>query len=264
MRKDAIQLEETRVENVHTIEDYPDFHERHRIFPAIFENRQHQRILDSSAGVGCTAQRIQSHYPAELICNDISPTCLRLLRDRGMTTVSFDIDNDEQSFPFPDGRFDAVISLATIEHIIHVDHFVKELHRILCKGGYLYISTPNYASLWYLPRFLLMGKTFHDPLSESARSRYEFYAHVRYFTYRTLLEFVASFGFVPQAVYLPLPESSTRYKALYASSKPKALIYRSAMWLLYTAFSPRWATEPVLCFEKSDGATSRRFRKVVL
>jgi len=264
MRKDAIQLEETRMEGVRNLEDYPDFHERHRVFPAIFENRQHQRILDSSAGVGCTAQRIRDNYPAQLICNDISPTCLNILKELGLSIISFDIDNDEQHFPFPDGYFDAVISLATIEHLIHVDHFVKEIHRILQEDGYLYISTPNYASLWYIPRFLIAGKTFHDPTSDSARTRYEFYAHVRYFTYRTLREFVQSFGFTPKAVYLPLPKGSTRYKALYTASKPKALLYRYAMQALYTLFSPRWATEPILCFQKSTAGATNAFHKVVL
>lgn len=261
MRKDAIPIEETRLHGINDIEDYPDFHERHRVFPAVFEDRQHKKILDIAAGVGCAAQRVQENYPADLLCNDISPTCLRILRELGMPTVSFDIDDDELAFPCPEGQFDAIIALATIEHVIHVDHFMKEIHRILSNEGYLYMTTPNYGSLLYLPRFLLAGKTFHDPLSRSSRQRYEFYAHVRYFTYRSLIEFVSSFGFVPDTVYLALPEGSACYRSL---SKPKAVAFRYAMMLMYNLLSPRWAAEPIVCFRRASSRVNRKFRKVIL
>ena len=214
--------------------------------------------------MGCAAQRIQENYPADLLCNDITPTCLTILQQLGIPTVSFDLDDEERPFPFPDGHFDAIISLATIEHLLHVDHFLRETHRILNDDGYLYLTSPNYAALSYLPRFLLTGRTFHDPLSKSSRTRYEFYAHVRYFTYRTLLEFVSSFGFIPDTVYLALPGGSTRYQALYSTSKVKALAFRYAMMLMYHLLSPRWASEPILCFRKTGSKVDRKFRKVVL
>jgi len=264
MRKDAVQLEETRLRGITSIQEYPDFHERHRVFPAIFEDRQHKTILDIAAGVGCAAQRVQENYPAELLCNDITPTCVNILKNLGLRTTSFDIDNEEQPFPFPDGHFDAIISMATIEHVLHVDHFLQEIHRILHDDGCLYLTAPNYAGLVYLPRFLFAGKTFHDPMSESSRTRYEFYAHIRYFTYRTLLEFVSSFGFTPDTVYLALPAGSTRYQALYSRSRPKALAFRYAMMAMYHLLSPRWASEPILCFRKTDSKVTRKFRKVIL
>jgi SAM-dependent methyltransferase len=264
MRKDAIQLEETRLQGVTSIQNYPDVHERHRVIPAIFEDRQHKSILDVAAGVGCAAQRIRENYPADLLCNDITPTCLTILQQQGIPTVSFDLDDDERPYPFPDGHFDAIISLATIEHLFYVDHFLRETNRILNNDGYLYLTSPNYAALSYLPRYLLAGKSFHDPLAKSSRTRYEFYAHIRYFTYRTLLEFVSSFGFIPDTVYLALPGGSTRYKAMYANSKVKALAFRYGMMFMYRLLSPRWASEPILCFRKSGNKVDHRFRKVVL
>lgn len=261
MRKDAINVEESRLQGVEKIEDYPSFHERHRIFPEIFGERKHKRILDVAAGVGCAARRIHDNYPTELICNDITPTCLQILKQQGLKTVSFDIDDDDLPFPFPDGHFDAVVSLATIEHVICLDHHLKEIHRVLSEDGYLYISTPNYAGLTFLPGYLLKGESFHNPLKE--HSRYEFYAHVRYFTYKTLLEFVSSFGFSLQAVYLPLPEGSTLYRNLKDKSPLKAAFFRNAMKILYT-LGPRWATEPVLVFQKSENISPNGYRKIIL
>lgn len=37
MRKDAIKLEELRLQNIESIEEYKSYHERHRIFPFIFK-----------------------------------------------------------------------------------------------------------------------------------------------------------------------------------------------------------------------------------
>jgi 2-polyprenyl-3-methyl-5-hydroxy-6-metoxy-1,4-benzoquinol methylase len=261
MIKDAIILEETRLHGIDKLEDYQSVHERHRVFPAIFEDRHHTRIIDVAAGVGCTAQKIHENYPADLLCNDITPKCLAILKQLGLSTISFDLDNNEKPYPFPDDHFDTVISLETIEHLIHVDYFLTETYRILNWDGYLYISSPNYAGIQYMPQYLLKGRSFEDPLSSK---RYEFYAHVRYFTYKTLLEFVESFGFVLDTVYLPLPAGSTRYQALYTSSKVKALAFRYSMKLMYHLLSPRWAPDPILCFTKTKNTANRKARRVIL
>jgi SAM-dependent methyltransferase len=237
-------------------------HERHRIFPAVFEQRRHRRVIDVSAGVGVVGKRISVGYPCDLICNDVSPACLRLLRNNNLQTSSFDLDTPDEAFPFPDGHFDAIICLATIEHIIHVEHFVAELRRILHEDGCLYLSAPNYSGVPYLIPFLLTGRTFHDPLNPS--DRYEFFAHVRYFTYRTLVEYLGSVGFTAEAVYLPLPAGSTKYQRLKSRSPLKARMLRHLMRTLYRIGSPRWCAEPVVCFTKSVRRSQTKVRKVIL
>jgi len=261
MRKDAIQLEESRLTDGESLE-MPRLHERHRAFPAAFENRQHCRILDLAAGVGYVARNIRDGYAAgQMFCNDISPSALTSLKALGLPVVSYTLDHDWGGFPFKDGSFDALIALATIEHIIHVDDFVREIHRILDDQGCFYVSAPNYASLLYLSEIVLTGRTFHNPLHPD--TRYEFYAHVRYFTYRTMLEYLSSFGFVPEAVYLPLPQASTTYQAIRAKSPFKAAIFRQVMNFFYH-LSPRWSSEPVICLRKSANKDNRPFRKVIL
>ncbi len=260
MRNDAIELEESRLRGIEKLEDYPWFSDRHRVFPSIFENRQHKKILDSSAGVGCTAKRIKDNYQADLVCNEISPTCVKILRGLEIPTVSFDIDDKGTPFPYVDGHFDTVISLVTLEHLINPDNFLSETHRILSNNGYLYISTPNYAALSYVLRLFVTGKSFHDPLKEP----YEFYAHVRYYTYRTFLELVSSFGFILDTVYIALPEAKSDYLTLLSHSRAKAFLYRYERWLMYHLLSPRWTAEPILCFQKSSNKSSRKVRKVIL
>lgn len=259
MRQDAVQLEEQRL-NANGIDTQPPLHERHRAFPAVFENRQHKRILDVAAGVGYVAQRIRDQYPAEMVCNDISPTCLSHLRSLNLPTLSFSLDREGECFPIQDGEFDAVIALATIEHLINIDKFVSEVTRILAPEGCFYISAPNYASLLYLMPVLMKGRTFHNPMNPE--DRYEFYAHVRYFTYRTMIEYVSSFGLKPEAVYLPVPRDSSRYQSMLQKSKLRAMVFK---WTLagFYRLSPRWASEPIICFRKTQREI-KSIRKVIL
>ena len=114
MRKDAIRLEEERFQGIGGIDEYPSFHERHRIFPGILENQGPKTILDVAAGMGVVGRRIADSCDAELVCNDICPKCLSSMEKTGLRTVSFDIDNDEKAFPFPDKHFNAVIALASV------------------------------------------------------------------------------------------------------------------------------------------------------
>jgi SAM-dependent methyltransferase len=261
MRNEAIQLEEQRLREVNELADYPAFHERHRIFPSVFEGRQLSRVIDLAGGVGVVGKRIKDHCSAELLCNDICPKALKTMEKSGLKTVSFDIDDKDKSFPFEDGHFDAVIALATIEHLINIDHFMQEIHRVLRDEGYLYLSAPNYAGLTYLLPFLITGKTFHNPLTEP--SRYEFYAHVRYFTYQTLIEYGSSHNFTPDTVYLPLPETGSRYLSMRSKSQFMALAFRNILRVMYH-LSPRWSAEPVICFQKQKTKTDTKLKVVIM
>lgn len=45
--------------------------------------------------------------------------------------------------PFADNTFDLITSIDTLEHIPDLEGFLKEMSRILKKGGYFYANTPN-------------------------------------------------------------------------------------------------------------------------
>ena len=249
LRNPAVLLEEERLKDVLSVDDFNMFHERHRIFPAIFEDRRHKHIIDVSAGIGAAANRINNQYNAELLCNEICPKCLRSLKQLGLKTTSFDLDDAALSYPLENKSYDAIISLATIEHLYNIDNFFKEANRILEDNGYLYLSVPNYNGLNYLIPLLFKGKTFHDPLNP--REKYEFYGHLRYFTHVSLIEFVTNHGFTAEAVYLGKPEMGTRYLRFKAKHPLGAAIYKALILSMFHLLPARWSPEPVVCFKKS-------------
>lgn len=264
MRNDAQNLEDGRLVGF-DIDSYPWYHERHRIFPQIFEKGKYKKIIDISAGIGIVARQINENYDAMMVANDIASESLKSLRNLNLTTTSFDLDDPDLSFPFPDETFDAVITLATLEHIIQLDHHMQEINRILKKGGHLFLSVPNYTGVHFVVPFVLKGKTFHD-FTKSELDKYEFYAHVRYFTYNSLIDFVTPFGFVPEKSFLPLPHSSTKFRALEKRSKLKAFIFKTAVHIFYKVMHPRWAFHPVLQFRKDvvPNAASIKPKKIIL
>lgn len=263
MRKDSIILEEKRLQEVIDLSDYQQVHERHRIFPAVFEDRKHEMVMDISAGVGLVASRIKKDYPCDLYVNETSEKCLNILTKNKLKTFNFDLDNKEASYPFADRTFDAIISLATIEHLMNTDHYLSEIRRILKDDGCFYVSAPNYSGLTYLIPFLLTGRTFHNP--RNPNERYEFFAHIRYFTYRTMLEYFSEFGYKAEAVYIGKPEGSTKFNRLKDRSKFKAYLFKYILTTFYTLFNPRWAAEPVICFRKVGiGDYTLKPRKIIL
>ena len=64
-----------------------------------------------------------------------------------------DADFNKDPLPFPDKKFDCILSLAVIEHVPNSAHLLAEVYRILKPGGIFYLSTPN---------FRFCYKTFYD------------------------------------------------------------------------------------------------------
>jgi ubiquinone/menaquinone biosynthesis C-methylase UbiE len=69
------------------------------------------------------------------------------------------VQGDAQSLPFASDSFDLVVSCETIEHLPDPLAAIREMHRVTCPAGRLFLTTPNYANFMGL---------------------YEIYAHFRH------------------------------------------------------------------------------------
>ena len=82
---------------------------------------------------------------------------------------------DLQQIPYPDETFDMLICNHVLEHVDNAEIALREMHRVLKRGGRAICQTP-YASR--------LTKTFEDPLLQSPDDRLFFYGqedHVRLF-----------------------------------------------------------------------------------
>ena len=145
---------------------------------------------------------------------------------RGVQISSADLG---QRLPYPDGRFNAVVSNQVIEHFFDTDLFVAEALRVLMPGGTVVVSTENLAS-WHNVGSLVMGwqpfsltyvsstGSIGNPLglhaggnlpSEMPSGGEETWQHRRVFAARGLADLFRAHGFVDVelfgAGYYPLP-----------------------------------------------------------
>lgn len=139
--------------------------------------------------------------------------------EKGITVYRSDLDKD---FSIESDTFDVVIANQIIEHLYNSDRFIKEIYRVLKKGGYAVVSTPNLASVHNLIALLfgkqpfpahistevILGNSFDPKHGMKHGSKGE--NHVRIFTYEALKELFEYYGFRVEKMvgvgYYPFPD----------------------------------------------------------
>lgn len=131
---------------------------------------------------------IQRYGLGRYVKGDLAP------KDDGVEKI------DLQQIPYPDETFDMLICNHILEHVDNVEIALREMHRVLKRGGRAICQTP-YASR--------LTRTFEDPQLQSTDDRLFFYGqedHVRLFGSDIAQHFIAA-GFtgrlVPHSEVLP-------------------------------------------------------------
>jgi len=100
------------------------------------------RVLDVGCGAGNMIHHLARYGP--VVGFDNNPKPLAVARDRGHV-VSLGLG---EAMPFPDGAFDIVAALDTIEHIEGEDAVLRECARAVKPGGLLVLTGPAFMFLW--------------------------------------------------------------------------------------------------------------------
>lgn len=132
---------------------------------------------------------------------DINEEAVLKAGKRGVKAYRLDLSKDK--LPFPDNFFDLVVSFEVIEHLINPDNMLREARRVLKRGGFLLISTPNLAS-WINRIILLFGyQPYNVEVSTEITAGIPYKkgvfgkpsGHIRAFTLRALRELLEYHGF---------------------------------------------------------------------
>jgi ubiquinone/menaquinone biosynthesis C-methylase UbiE len=119
--------------------------------------RAGSRLLEIGCGAGnlLLQATVAGSYPVAL---DLSLQALTFVQSRLRETQSTTESPSGftctqaigESLPFREHSFDCVLLSEVIEHLETPKHSIEEATRVLCPGGRLLITTPNYRSFWPL------------------------------------------------------------------------------------------------------------------
>lgn len=117
-----------------------------------------KRLADIGCGRGELAALLSPYGQEIVMADSYRPPVL----PPSATFVETDLN---RPWPIPDHSVDLAFALEVIEHVENPRHFVRELTRILCPGGWGFISTPNNHSWMSKLTFLTRGehRLFQDP-----------------------------------------------------------------------------------------------------
>jgi SAM-dependent methyltransferase len=119
--------------------------------------RPGSRLLEIGCGAGNLLLRatVSGSYPVAL---DLSMQALTFVRSRLEEAQSSPeaaggfacTQAIGESLPFPQATFDCILLSEVVEHLEAPQISIREAVRVLCPGGRLLITTPNYRSVWPL------------------------------------------------------------------------------------------------------------------
>ena len=122
---------------------------RRRATLALLADLPPGRVLDAPCGDGALARELSARG-WRVCAADIAPVHVD-----GVTSLRLDLD---ETLPFSDGAFDAVVSLEGIEHLLSPARCLAELCRVLRPGGRLVVTTPNVNNLQSRWHYLIAGR----------------------------------------------------------------------------------------------------------
>ena len=112
---------------------------------ALFERNPEAVLLDCGCRDGeFTLKKAGKIGTKKIQGIEILESTANIAQSRGIEVYRRDL---QQGFPCEDETIDVVSASQIIEHLPDTDGFLREVKRVLKKGGYVIISTPNLASL---------------------------------------------------------------------------------------------------------------------
>lgn len=130
-------------------------------------------------------------------CVDASQIALQVAERHRVKAVLVDLESN--NIPLPKDFADIVVCKDVLEHVLHPEVLLGEIHRVLRPDGYVVINVPNHFCLNQRVKFMLGKGLMWDSLFHRHWKIFKAwnYMHLRFFTYRDFLELLQTESFVP-------------------------------------------------------------------
>jgi SAM-dependent methyltransferase len=179
--------------------------ENRRVILSMVEENRNARILDCGCNDGGFTKLLAEKVGTTDIHGiEFIDESAQLAEGKGIRVYRANL-NDR--FPLEDETFDFVHANQVIEHLYETDGFIKEIYRVLRKGGYAIISTNNLAGFYNIISLVLGKQPFPAHISNEVilgnsldpkhgvKHGSKGTVHYRVFAYAALRELLAYHGF---------------------------------------------------------------------
>ena len=153
-------------------------------------------MLEVGCGRGATGALIQERLGCRVTGVELNPVVARDAARRLHRVVTGDVQSLELV-----GRFDAILALELVEHLVDAEGFLRRITELLAPGGRAILSIPNVGH-YSVVEDLVAGRWDYLPVGLLC------YTHYRFFTRRTLTDWlersgIERFELVPQRTEPP-------------------------------------------------------------
>jgi SAM-dependent methyltransferase len=186
-----------------------------------------EKIIEFGVGYGNFAEKVINLFKPSIYVGVEINEEVKLKIPKIIELLILDLNNDK--IPYPDEYFDLGIACEVIEHLANPDNLLSEASRVIKKGGYFLISTPNLAS-WINRILLMLGLVpiqyeisweyrLGDSLIGLPPRKHSAGGHVKLYTYHALLDHLRIYNFIP------IRQSSIKYSSPFANRYVSKIYY---------------------------------------
>jgi SAM-dependent methyltransferase len=161
-----------------------------------------REVLEIGCGIGATGAYLQERLGCRVTGVELNPFAARRARERLHRVVAGDVMDVELP-----GRYDAVLALELFEHLARPEEFLARIRPAVEPGGRIVLSVPNVGH-YSIVADLVAGRWDYLPIGLLC------YTHLRFFTRRTLVDWLRRCGFEKFEIVAQTTELSEPFASL--------------------------------------------------
>jgi len=159
------------------------------IAQSMMELRNKKKILDIGCGGGGLGKLLRQKFGNNvyLVGIDISEAALQMASKYYDKTMQMNIDEDSFDNDILNDKFNYIVCLEVLEHIIMPENVLNKLKKLLASDGMFIISFPNFA--FYRYRWEVLKGNFPD-----GQHLFHDAEHIHYWTFHSFKKFLNKNG----------------------------------------------------------------------